>query len=240
MHADAPKPTYPCPYPIKKAIKAAETSNLTVTKDGAVSTNGKGGRAGGKLAASDVEHPESDAEEKKKKVQLPGPSKKKGKRTVLPVKTLVRDAIGATGVDILMNELMMACDDVGTTISSSGTPLTPINTITNTEASNVADHFMTLFADENLTESDKHSQALTHMSKPKTPQGINISFKVPNTSPDIIADKDNEMNADAAPPVVTSLIDYMSNTDRESNLKPPPSTQVLKGYYDAVIHQAAA
>lgn len=113
MCADAPKPAHLRPRPIKKAVKAAETLNLTVAKDGAVSTNGKGGRAGGKLAASDIEHPESDAEEEEEeKVRLPGPPKKKGKRTVLPVKTPVRDAIEAVGVDILMDKSTMACDDV--------------------------------------------------------------------------------------------------------------------------------
>jgi hypothetical protein len=48
---DTPKPTHPCPYLIKKAIKAKGTSNLTMAEDKAVSANGKGGGAKGKLAA---------------------------------------------------------------------------------------------------------------------------------------------------------------------------------------------
>lgn len=45
-------------------------------------------------------------------------------------------------------------------------------------------------------------------------------------------DDDLEVNAETAPPV-TSLVDYDSNTERESDLEPPPSAQVPKGYYDA-------
>jgi len=104
--ADAPKPTRPRPRPVKKAVKATETSNSTMAEDKAVSTDGKGGRAGGKLATgANIEHPESDAEEE---VPVPGSCKKKEKRKVLPVKTPVRDAIQAAG---LIDESTMARDD---------------------------------------------------------------------------------------------------------------------------------
>jgi hypothetical protein len=55
----------------------------------------------------------------------------------------------------------------GSTVSSSGAPLTPINTITGAGADSMADHFVTLFADDDLNESVEHSQALARMSKPK-------------------------------------------------------------------------
>ncbi|KAG1752892.1 hypothetical protein EDB19DRAFT_1670400 [Suillus lakei] len=105
---DAPKPTRPRPRPrpVKKAVKVMETSNLTMAEDKAVSANGKGGGARGKLAAgANVDHPGSDAEEE---VQVPGSHKKKEKRKVLPVKTPVRDAIEAVG---LIDESTMARDD---------------------------------------------------------------------------------------------------------------------------------
>ncbi|KAG2123297.1 hypothetical protein DEU56DRAFT_760106, partial [Suillus clintonianus] len=111
--ADAPKPTRPRPRPVKKVAKVAETSNLTMTDDKAVSANGKGGRAGGKLAArANVEHSESDAEEEEEeKVPVPVARKKKGKRIVVPVKTPVRDAIEAMDVDIVYQRITMARDD---------------------------------------------------------------------------------------------------------------------------------
>jgi hypothetical protein len=105
---DAPKPTRPRPRPrpVKKAVKVMETSNLTMAEDKAVSANGKGGGARGKLAAgANVDHPGSDAEEE---VRVPGSRKKKEKRKVLPVKTPVRDAIEAAG---LIDESTMARDD---------------------------------------------------------------------------------------------------------------------------------
>ncbi|KAG1781230.1 hypothetical protein EV702DRAFT_962891, partial [Suillus placidus] len=308
---DVPKPTRPRPHPVKKAVKATETSNLTMAEDKAVSANGKGGRAGGKLATgANVKHPESDAEEE---VRVPGSRKKKEMRKVLPVKTPVRDAIKAAG---LIDESTMARDDdkkpddvsipdygiaagrisgwrsdippagskpssglrkkiptmpsnfsstvpsskltMGSTISSGGAPLTPINTIADAGADNVADRFMTLFADNDLAESVERSQALARMSKPRATQGVKISSKVPDTSvqtihayrntnltpqqlnaiqSDVIAD--DEMNVEAAPPVVASLINYGSDTDMESDLEPPPSTQVPRGYYDADIHNHA-
>jgi hypothetical protein len=48
------------------------------------------------------------------------------------------------------------------------------------------------------------------------------------------------MNVEAAPPVVASLVNYGSDTDMESDLEPPPSMQVPRGYYDADIRRAAA
>lgn len=48
------------------------------------------------------------------------------------------------------------------------------------------------------------------------------------------------MNVEAAPPVVASLVNYGSDTDMESDLEPPPSTQVPRGYYDTDICRAAA
>ncbi|KAG2028542.1 hypothetical protein BDR03DRAFT_1019661, partial [Suillus americanus] len=124
------------------------------------------------------------------------------------------------------------------------------------------DLFTTLFADDELTNSVERSQALAHMSKSKAAQGVKISQKVPENSllqmnlahhnanlapeqldpiePDITADggafnimdDDLEMNAKTAS-LVTSLVDYESDTDGESDLEPPPSAQVPKGYYDA-------
>jgi len=37
-------------------------------------------------------------------------------------------------------------------------------------------------------------------------------------------------------PQMASLVDYGSDTDRESDLEPPPSAQVPKGYYDDLEH----
>ncbi|KAG1809305.1 uncharacterized protein BJ212DRAFT_1484428 [Suillus subaureus] len=59
---------------------------------------------------------------------------------------------------------------------SGGAPLTPIDTIANAGADNVADHFTTLFADNDLDESVKRSQALAHMSKPRAAQGSQDFF----------------------------------------------------------------
>ncbi|KAG1878920.1 hypothetical protein F4604DRAFT_1923597 [Suillus subluteus] len=99
------------------------------------------------------------------------------------------------------------------------------------------------------------------MSKPKATQGVKITSKDPDTllqmdlayhntnptstqldtiQPDIIADDDCKTNVEVAHPVVASLINYTSDTDMESDLEPPPSTQVPKGYYNSDIHQAAA
>ncbi|KAG1878921.1 hypothetical protein F4604DRAFT_1679790 [Suillus subluteus] len=44
--ADVLKPPHPHPHPIKKAVKAMETSKLTVAEDKAVGANGKDGKAG--------------------------------------------------------------------------------------------------------------------------------------------------------------------------------------------------
>ncbi|KAG1882714.1 hypothetical protein F4604DRAFT_1921312 [Suillus subluteus] len=100
------------------------------------------------------------------------------------------------------------------------------------------------------------------MSNSKAVQGVKISWKVPENSllqtnlahcnanpapkqldqiePDVttddgafnIVDNDLEMNAKTAPFII-SLVDYISDTDRESDLEPPPSAQVPKGYCDA-------
>lgn len=59
---------------------------------------------------------------------------------------------------------------MGSTISSSGAPLTPINTIADAGADNVADRFTTLFGDNDLAESVERSQALARMSKPRAAQ----------------------------------------------------------------------
>ncbi|KAG1719778.1 hypothetical protein EDB19DRAFT_1967678 [Suillus lakei] len=131
---------------------------------------------------------------------------------------------------------------MGSTISSGGAPLTPINTIADAGTDNVADRFTTLFADDDLAESVERSQALARMSKPRAAQGVKVYSKVPDTSlnaiqPDVSND---EMNVEAAPPVVASLVNYGSDTDMESDLEPPPSTQVPRGYYDADIRRAAA
>ncbi|KAG2136952.1 uncharacterized protein EDB93DRAFT_1106744 [Suillus bovinus] len=284
-HVDAPKPTRPCPRPrpIKKAVKVMETSNLTMAKDKAISANGKGGGARGKLAASaNIDHPGSDVEEE---VQVPGSRKKKEKRKVLPVKTPVRDAIEAVG---LIDESTMARDDdkksadvstsgpqkfgfavehipgwrtevpaasVGSkpssnafrkrpsTMPSDFSSTAPSSKLTMGSTISSGDRFTTLFADDDLAESVERSQALARMSKPRAAQGVKIYSKVPNTSvqtnqshrnanltprqlntiqPDV---SDDEMNAEAAPPVVASLVNYGSDTDMESDLEPPPSTQ---------------
>ncbi|KAG1839910.1 hypothetical protein DFJ58DRAFT_733126 [Suillus subalutaceus] len=97
--ADAPKPIRPRPRPVKKVAKPMETSNSTMAEDQAIGAKGKGGRARDKSAAgANVEHPESDAEDEEQEARVPGARKKKGKRTVLPVKTPVRDAIKAAGL----------------------------------------------------------------------------------------------------------------------------------------------
>ncbi|KAG1726727.1 uncharacterized protein EDB91DRAFT_1254229 [Suillus paluster] len=146
-------------------------------------------------------------------------------------------------------------------MSSGGALLTPIDT-PDAGANNVSDLFTTLFADDELTDSVERSQGLARMSKLKAAQGVKISWKVSENSllqmklahrnanlapkqldpiePDVTADdgafnlmdNDLETNAKTAP-LVTSLVDYDSNTNRESDLEPPPSVQVPKGYYDA-------
>ncbi|KAG1803025.1 uncharacterized protein BJ212DRAFT_1487242 [Suillus subaureus] len=231
-----------------------------MAEDKAISAKGKGGRAGDKSAASaNVEHPESDTEDEEQEVRVPGAHKKKGKRMVLPVKMPMRDAIEATG---LIDESTMPCDnnkkfdDViapsskltrGSTVSSGGAPLTPINTITGAGADSMTDHFMTLFADDDLDESVERSQALACMSKQKwATHGIKISSMVPNTSiqtnlahhntnlapkqlntlqPDTVTDNNGDMDVEVARPEVVSLVNYASDTDMESDLELPPSTQ---------------
>ncbi|KAG1853928.1 hypothetical protein DFJ58DRAFT_728062 [Suillus subalutaceus] len=322
--ADAPKPTRPRPRPVKKVAKPMETSNSTMAEDQAIGAKGKGGRARDKSAAgANVEHPESDAEDEEQEARVPGARKKKGKRTVLPVKTPVRDAIEAAGL-IDDSESTMPRDndkksgDVstagpakfgvaagrishwrleipeeltsaaaaskhrrpstmpsdfssmvpsskltrGSTVSSGGAPLTPINTITGAGADSMADHFVTLFADDDLDESVERSQALARMSKPKgAAQGVKISSMVPDTSiqansarrntnlapkqlntlePDTVTDDNGDMDVEVARPAVASLVNYASDTDMESDLEPPPSTQVPKGYYDDDIRRAVA
>ncbi|KIK32331.1 hypothetical protein CY34DRAFT_19126 [Suillus luteus UH-Slu-Lm8-n1] len=140
----------------------------------------------------------------------------------------------------------------GSTTSSGGALLTPIDT-PNAGANNMLDLFTTLFADDKLTDSVKHSQALL---------GVKISWEVSENSllqtklahrnanlapkqldliePDIIADDsasnlmDNDLGTNAkTTPLVTSLVNYDSGTNRDSDLEPPPSAQVPKGYYDA-------
>jgi hypothetical protein len=64
---------------------------------------------------------------------------------------------------------------MGSTISSGGAPLTPIDTIADAGADNVADHFTTLFADDDLDESVERSQALARMSKPRAAQVSSIT-----------------------------------------------------------------
>ncbi|KAG1875823.1 hypothetical protein F4604DRAFT_1581771 [Suillus subluteus] len=306
IRADAPKPTRPRPHPVKKAVKPVETSNSTVAEDKAVGAKGKGGRAGDKSAAgANVEHPESDAEDEEQEVRVPGARKKKGKRTVLPVKTPVRDAIEAVG---LIDESTMPRDDDkksddvstagptkfgvaagrishwrssipakpssnaaaskdrrpstmpsefssiapsskltrGSTVSSGGAPLTPINTITGAGADSMADRFVTLFADDDLDESVEHSQALARMSKQKgaaqlTHRNTNLAPKQLNVlQPDTVIDDNGDMDVEVARPAVASLVNYASDTDMESDLEPPPSMQVPKGYYDDDICRAVA
>ncbi|KAG1889826.1 hypothetical protein F4604DRAFT_1914339 [Suillus subluteus] len=306
--ADAPKPSRPHPHPVKKAAKAPETTDLTTAANKAV----------GAKASANIEHPGSE-EDEELEAQMPGGrTKKKGKRTVIPVKTPVRDAIDVAGA-LIASESTQARDDDkssdpdvsppapkkfglagripnwmssipiggskpssnlkhrssgapstissttpsskltrGSTVSSGGALLTPIHT-SDVGPNNMSDLFTTLFADDELTDSAERSQALARMSKSKAAQGVKISQKdsIPqmnlahrNAHPtpkqlnriesDVAADDsafnimddDLETNAKTAP-VVTSLVDYDSNTDRESDLEPPPSEQVPKGYYDA-------
>jgi hypothetical protein len=100
---DAPKPTHP--RPVKKGAKALETSNLTTAAEKAVGAKGKCGRA---AASAIVEHPASEDDEELE-VQMLEVCKKKGKRTVIPVKTPVRDAIDVVGA--LIDESTQAHDD---------------------------------------------------------------------------------------------------------------------------------
>jgi hypothetical protein len=102
---NAPKPTHPHPRPVKKGAKALETSNLTMAAEKAVGAKGKGGRA---AASANVEHPASEYDEELE-VQMLEACKKKGKRTVIPVKTPVRDAINVAGA--LIDKSMQAHDD---------------------------------------------------------------------------------------------------------------------------------
>jgi hypothetical protein len=58
----------------------------------------------------------------------------------------------------------------GSTISSAGAPLTPTICTPDAGANDISALFTTLFADDELTESVEHSQALTCMSKSKAAQ----------------------------------------------------------------------
>ncbi|KAG2068112.1 hypothetical protein BDR04DRAFT_1119968 [Suillus decipiens] len=178
---DAPKPTRPCPCPVKKAVKVMQTSNLTMAKDKAISANGNGSGARGKLAAgANIDHPRSDAEEE---VSTSGPQKFgfavehiPGWRMEVPAASVGSKLSSKT---LRKRPSTMPSDfsstapssklTIGSTISSSGTPLMPINTITDAGADNMADHFMTMFADNNLAESVEHSQALATAALAQTP-----------------------------------------------------------------------
>ncbi|KAG1853646.1 hypothetical protein F4604DRAFT_1933047 [Suillus subluteus] len=107
--ADAPKPSRPHPCPVKKAVKAPETTSLTTAADEAVGTIGNGGRADKSAASANIEHPGSE-EDEELEVQMPGACKKKEKRMVIPVKTPVRDAIEVAGA-LIANESTQAHDD---------------------------------------------------------------------------------------------------------------------------------
>ncbi|KAG1839911.1 hypothetical protein DFJ58DRAFT_733127 [Suillus subalutaceus] len=48
----------------------------------------------------------------------------------------------------------------GSTVSSGGAPLTPINTITGAGADSMADHFVTLFADDDLDVLRPYSSSI--------------------------------------------------------------------------------
>ncbi|KAG1800176.1 uncharacterized protein BJ212DRAFT_1305314 [Suillus subaureus] len=222
--ADAPKPNCPRPCPVKKAVKDPETTDLTTAANKAVGAIGNGSRADKSAAGANIEHPGSE-EDEKLEVQMPGASKKKGKRMVIPVKTPVRDVIDVAGA-LIANKSTQACDDDkssdsdvtqicigkpssksnlkhcdrasgvpstissatpsskltrGSTMSSGGALLMPIDT-PNAWANDVLDLFTTLFADSKLTDSVKHSQALTCMSKSKASQGVKISQMVSENS----------------------------------------------------------
>ncbi|KAG1889837.1 hypothetical protein F4604DRAFT_1914351 [Suillus subluteus] len=98
--ADAPKPSRPRPHPVKKAAKAPETTDLTTAANKAV----------GAKASANIEHPGSE-EDEELEAQMPGGrTKKKGKRTVIPVKTPVRDAIDVAGA-LIASESTQARDD---------------------------------------------------------------------------------------------------------------------------------
>lgn len=107
--ADAPKPSRPHPRPVKKAVKAPETTDLTTAAGKAVGAIGNGGRADKSTASANIEHPGSE-EDEELEVQMPGARKKKGKRMVIPVKTPVRDAIDVAGA-LIANESTQARDD---------------------------------------------------------------------------------------------------------------------------------
>ncbi|KAG1801993.1 uncharacterized protein BJ212DRAFT_1487474 [Suillus subaureus] len=108
--ADAPKPSRPRPHLVKKAAKAPETTDLTTAANKAVGAKGKGGRADKSAASANIEHPGSE-EDEELEVQMPGGcTKKKGKRTVIPVKTPVRDAIDVAGA-LIASESTQAHDD---------------------------------------------------------------------------------------------------------------------------------
>ncbi|KAG1734413.1 uncharacterized protein EDB91DRAFT_1084072 [Suillus paluster] len=134
----------------------------------------------------------------------------------------------------------------GTTISSSSAPLTSISSNFDAGADKLTGlAISTLFDDNDLDES-----------------GIKISPNVPGTAvptnlaqhnanlapkqldviePDIandgtfmISNNDFEMDTEApAQAPLAPLIYYESNSDTDSDLEPPPSAQVPKGYYDA-------
>ncbi|KAG1733198.1 uncharacterized protein EDB91DRAFT_1027833, partial [Suillus paluster] len=105
--ADAPKPS--CPRPVKKAVKALETTDLTTAANKAVGAIGNCGRADRSAASANIEHPGSEDNEELE-VQMPGAHKKKGKRMVIPVKTPVRDAIDVAGA-LIAGESTQAHDD---------------------------------------------------------------------------------------------------------------------------------
>src|ERR1700692_248050 len=72
-------------------------------------------------------------------------------------------------------------------------------------------------------------------------RNTNLAPKQLNTlEPDTVTDDNGNMDVEVARPAVASLVNSASDTDMESDLEPPPSTQVPKGYYDDNIHRAVA
>ncbi|KAG1799128.1 uncharacterized protein BJ212DRAFT_1305599 [Suillus subaureus] len=240
IHGDAPKPTHPHPCPVKKAVKPMETSNSTTAKDKAISAKGKGGRAGDKSAAgANVKHPESDTEDEEQEVSTAGPTKfgvAAGHilhwRSSIPAKpssdtAALKDRQPSTMPSDFSSIAPSSKLIRGSTVSSSGAPLTPINTITSAGADSMADHFVTLFADNNLDESVKYSQALAWCQDFfYAYHNTNLAPKQLNAlQPDTVTDDNGNMNVEVAHPAAASLIDYASDTDMESDLEPPPSMQ---------------
>ncbi|KAG2081174.1 hypothetical protein BD769DRAFT_1399263 [Suillus cothurnatus] len=207
---DAPKPTHPHPRPVKKGAKALETSNLTTAAEKAVGAKGKGGRA---AASANVEHPASEDDEELE-VQMPEACKKKGKRTVILVKTPVRDAIN------------VAHDDESSdAIDGNSSMQAPKNTVWSIASQFGGREFPSrALSSPHLYVKIKGCSGRQNFSQ--GPREFSTSMNLAHRNAKVALKQLNPIEPDVTAettkakttPQMASLVDYGSDTDRESDL----------------------